>query len=142
MVQITATITEEVVKMLDLSASYQGISRSKWIALAIEAYLASGAKDEHRTDHRRLGKGPDDLQDAEVQDTDAAQSSDVYLEKEHLREEVQRLMHEVESKNQVIRLQSDEISWLRGECAKITDRMLLALPPPRQHWWEFWKRQT
>jgi metal-responsive CopG/Arc/MetJ family transcriptional regulator len=143
MAQITATITDDVVKKIDISASEQGISRSKWVALAIDAFLVSGNRDvdpvsEYMGSDVSSGtSSPDSPHEHMV-----SGQSEVYMEREHMKEEVQRLMHEVEGKNQVIRLQSDEISWLRGECAKMTDRMIVALPPPRQHWWEFWRQKS
>ncbi len=143
MAQITATITDDVVKKIDISATEKGISRSKWVALAIDAFLVSGIHDNPPTSQYMTSDVSMDptLQDT-VKEHMAAPPSDVYVEQEHMKEEVQRLMHEVEGKNQVIRLQSEEISWLRGECAKMTDRIIVALPPPRQHWWEFWRQNS
>jgi metal-responsive CopG/Arc/MetJ family transcriptional regulator len=136
MAQITATISDDVVKQIDTSASEKGISRSKWVALAIDAFLTPPERlSDTEAGYRESSTGSPD-----IHLTSAA--SVVYPEQEHMKEEIQRLVHEVEGKNQVIRLQSDEISWLRGECAKMTDRMVMALPPPRQHWWEFWRQKS
>jgi hypothetical protein len=141
MAQITATITDDVVKKIDLSASQKGISRSRWVALAIDAFLVPGAgKGDPAMEYTPSGDSSAPHQDP--QQGHAAPETEMYQEQERMREEVQRLTHEVESKNQVIRLQYDEISWLRGECAKMTDHMLIALPPPREHWWQFWKKKT
>jgi hypothetical protein len=62
---------------------------------------------------------------------DTAHDDTLLNDLDHMKEEVARLMHEVEGKNQVIKLQSDEIGWLRGECAKLTDRILLLFPHHR-----------
>ncbi|MDD1672937.1 MAG: hypothetical protein LUO93_10375 [Methanomicrobiales archaeon] len=143
MAQITATIPEDVVKKIDVSASEKGISRSKWVALAIETYLFSGNPESDPTvRYMAADASLDQSHKDPLHDHMTSTQSDVYLEQDHLREEVKRLMHEMEGKNQVIKLQSDEISWLRGECAKMTDHMIIALPPPRQHWWEFWRIKT
>jgi metal-responsive CopG/Arc/MetJ family transcriptional regulator len=143
MAQITATITDDVVKKIDISASEKGISRSKWVALAIDAFLLPDNREVDPVSgymRSEVSSGPTSP-DSSHEHMISGQS-EVFLEQEHMKEEVQRLIHEVEGKNQVIRLQSDEISWLRGECAKMTDRMIVALPPPRQHWWEFWKQKS
>jgi hypothetical protein len=143
MAQITATITDDVVKKIDISASEKGISRSKWVALAIDAFLVSGSLADNPPPGYMGSGGKSDISSSEpLQEHMTTPQSDVYMEQEHMKGEIQRLMHEVEGKNQVIRLQSEEISWLRGECAKMTDRMIIALPAPRQHWWEFWKGRS
>jgi hypothetical protein len=142
MAQITATITDDVVKKIDVSASEKGISRSKWIALAIDAFLTSREQEEVPKEYMRSDvsiHAP--LPEAHPEHM-TRPAPEIYEAQEHMKEEIQRLIHEVEGKNQVIRLQSDEISWLRGECAKMTDRMIIALPAPRQHWWEFWKQKS
>jgi metal-responsive CopG/Arc/MetJ family transcriptional regulator len=143
MAQITATIPDEIVKKMDSSAIQKGISRSRWVAFAIIAYLDLDEKGSPPTEYRGMEGQPSMAQDepgkvheSHVMDTE------VYLERDHMKEEVQRLIHELEGKNQVIKLQTDEIAWLRGECAKLTDRMLIALPSPRQHWWEFWRQKS
>lgn len=138
MAQITATITDDVVKKIDISASEKGISRSKWVALAIDAFLFSGSQAENFLPGYMGSETSLNI----PQEHMTPSQSDAYLEQDHIREEVKRLMNEVEGKNQVIKLQLDEISWLRGECAKMTDHMLIALPSPRQHWWEFWKHRS
>jgi metal-responsive CopG/Arc/MetJ family transcriptional regulator len=141
MAQITATITDDVLKKIDNSASEKGISRSKWVALAIDVFLESGVREnDTASEYMESGKSSEAHTPDTHEEHMTSSQSEVYREQEHMKEEIQRLMHEVEGKNQVIRLQSDEISWLRGECAKMTDHMIIALPPPRQHWWEFWKR--
>lgn len=144
MAQITATIDETVVKEIDQAASQRGMSRSRWVALAIRAYLTqgeqhaefpvSGLPDASReTSHGGQGV---------LHDSTVATHDDTLLrDLDHMSDEVTRLMHELEGKNQVIKLQSDEIGWLRGECAKLTDRVLLVLPAPRKHWWAFWRRE-
>jgi hypothetical protein len=142
MAQITATITDDVVKKIDVSASEKGISRSKWVALAIDTYLNAGSEVTDSIPGYMKSPGESGMPSQNSPQPDTSPNTAGYMDQERVHEEVQRLMHEVESKNQVIRLQSDEISWLRGECAKITDRMLIALPAPRQHWWEFWKIKT
>jgi len=142
MAQITATITDDVVKKIDLSATQKGISRSRWVALAIDSYLIAPEKSIEGKNRETEGTSGVTQDDTVQIHEHTVSDQDLFLEKEHMREEIQRLMHEAEGKNQVIKLQSDEIAWLRGECAKITDRMLIALPPPRQHWWEIWKQKT
>jgi metal-responsive CopG/Arc/MetJ family transcriptional regulator len=143
MAQITATIPDDVVKRIDISALEKGISRSKWVAQAIDTFLSSGLREGVAgSEHMGSVVESNTLMEDSLQKAMTASQSDIFREQEHMKEEIQRLMHEVEGKNQVIRLQSDEISWLRGECAKITDRMIMALPSPRQHWWEFWRQKT
>jgi hypothetical protein len=131
MVQITATIEEDAVKEIDRIAAEQGISRSRWIALAIHSHLAQMVK--------RDPAGASDLAGTALDDPLKGAGDTWALDRDHMKGEMERLMHEMEGKNQVIKLQSDEIGWLRGECAKLTDHVLLALPSPRKHWWEIWR---
>lgn len=144
MAQITATIDELMVKEIDHAASQRGISRSRWIALAIQSYLTSGEKTKDLQVSEHLGAVKDTItsgQDILQQSTVTTHDDTLLHDLDHMKEEVARLIHELEGKNQVIKLQSDEIGWLRGECAKLTDRVLLALPSPRKHWWAFWHRE-
>ncbi|MDD1671740.1 MAG: ribbon-helix-helix domain-containing protein [Methanomicrobiales archaeon] len=144
MAQITATIDDTVVKEIDHAASQRGISRSRWVALAIQSYLTQG--EQHAefpvSEHPEASKETSYKGQGALDDSAVATHDDTLLrDLDHMRDEVTRLMHELEGKNQVIKLQSDEIGWLRGECAKLTDRVLLALPAPRKHWWAFWRRE-
>lgn len=144
MAQITATIDDIMVKEIDHAASQRGMSRSRWVALAIQSFLTGGEKQAESlvSEHAGVSQDTKNPEHAIPHVNAAAIHDDTLLhDLDHMKEEVARLMHEVEGKNQVIKLQSDEIGWLRGECAKLTDRVLLALPSPRKHWWAFWRRE-
>jgi len=54
-------------------------------------------------------------------------------------QEVTQLQNELQHKDQVIDMQRDEISWLRGEVAKLNDKIPLLTAPGHKPWWQIWK---
>ena len=143
MVQITATIDDDSVKKIDHIASQNAISRSKWVALAIQFYLQYTIPRDTLSSSMKVDGIPVTVNDATytIGDPKTQKLHDSAIgDVSHFQEEINQLNHELSGKNQIIKLQADEIGWLRGECSKLTDRFTLALPAPKKEWWKFWKK--
>jgi len=126
-------------------AAEEGISRPEWARRAISAALCRGLY--------RLGTQdvqadvPDRTDEIALLEEKIQTLSTVEEERDRLKEQVMemdRLRIELISRDHLLAERASEISYLRGECSKMSDRLMPAALPEkagtgRRPWWKFWE---
>lgn len=144
--RFSVTFPDDLVTQIDSKAQEEEITRSEWIRntctrvittpiTTLEETIETLRTENfyHLVDNVKLTSKCKELQ--EVIDTNKSgdQCGD------NVTEEITRLRLELQHRNEVITTQKDEIGWLRGEVAKLNDRIPM-LPAARDTpWWKFWR---
>lgn len=166
MQRVYAPVDDSVLEQIDIVAEEKGISRAQWVSSAVVAYLhrdevVSDADLEEmqrelvqlRTEKEQSWQQLEDLKSAEEKariDLTIFQSKADKLQAEieqanktlaDMKEELAKAKAEADKLRELMKIKDDEIAWLRGHVAQITQ---LALPPAKdeartKHWWQFWK---
>jgi hypothetical protein len=169
--RVYAPVEESVLAKIDQDAKEKGISRAQWVSTAIGAYLHSeetldGADLEEmhrelqqlRTDKEQTWREITHLKRTEekarndaTQEKARADKLQVELEQAHTaqagaREELSAARVEADKLREAMNLKSDEISFLRGHVAQLTQSISqFALKPGEEEikkkgWsWRFWR---
>lgn len=167
MPRVYAPVDEATLEKLDKDADEKSISRAQWVSTAIESYLhLEGAKPEEmhrelvqlRTEKEQSWRETTHLkrteEKARTEATQAqARADKLQAELEQagkdlagLREELATARTEADKLREVTRTKDDEIGFLRGHVAQLTQSISqLALPPGQEEaraksWWQFWRR--
>ena len=173
MPRIYAPVDEATLEKVDKDAEEKNVSRAQWVSTAIGAYLhreetLSGAdlEDMHRelvqlrTEKEQTWREITHLKRAEekarTEATQAQTNADKLqadLEQAHsdlagAREELAGARVEADKLKEAMKVKDDEVSFLRGHVAQLTQSISqLALPPSQEeakkkHWYQFWKEST
>ena len=170
MPRIYAPVDEATLEKVDKDAEEKGISRAQWVSTAIGAYLhreetLSGAdlEEMHRELHQlrtekeeswrqitHLKRTEEKSRAEAIQAQTRAEKLQADLEQAHqdlagARENQAAARVEADKLREAMRVRDDEVSFLRGHVAQLTQSISqLALPPSQEEaraksWWRFWK---
>lgn len=166
MPRVYAPVDETTLEKVDKAADEKGISRAQWVSTAIESYLhLSGANPEEmhrelvqlRTDKEQswreithLKRTEEKARNDATQEKARADNLQFELEQANkdlagAREELSAARAEADKLREAMNLKSDEISFLRGHVAQLTQSISqFALKPGEEEikkkgWWQFWK---
>lgn len=169
MAKIAVSIPDSTLKKIDDQSDTKGITRSKYVAIALDFY-ADGANN-YKNDIEKLNadlsaktKERESLlfevlplreeihtlenQIAEKDKVIKSLSKEVLLQKDEgmkLREELEKARQEAMKYEMAFKSQQADIDFLRGHVAQLTQTVSqLALPPSQEearakHWWQFWR---
>lgn len=148
--RFSVTFPDDLVTQIDHKARDEGITRAEWIrdtcTRAITTQITTLEKTiedlrtenfYHLVDNAKLTSKCEELQ--EVINTHKSGDRPGDQRGDNVTEEITRLRLELQHREEVIVSQKDEIGWLRGEVAKLNDRIPM-LPAARETpWWMFWR---
>ena len=167
MPRVYAPVDEATLEKVDKDAEEKGISRAQWVSTAIESYLhLGGANPEEmhrellqlRTEKEQTWREITQLKRTEEKArNDATQEKtradklqgDLEQAKKDVagaREELAEARVEADKLRAAMKPKDDEISFLRGHVAQLTQSISqLALPPSQEEaraksWWQFWRK--
>jgi len=168
--RIYAPVDEATLGKVDKDAEEKGISRAQWVSTAIGAYLhreetLSGAdlEEMHRELHQlrtekeqtwreitNLKRTEEKARNEATQEKTRAEKLQGDLEQAQnalagAREELAGIKVEADKLKEAMKVKDDEVSFLRGHVAQLTQSISqLALPPSQEEakkkgWWQFWR---
>ena len=171
MQRVYAQVDESVLAKIDEDAKEKGTSRAQWVSTAIGAYLhreetLSGAdlEEMHRELHQlRTEKEESWRQITHLKRTEEKSRNEATQEKSRAdklqdaleqaqsalaaaREELAGARVEADKLKEAMRVKDDEVSFLRGHVAQLTQSISqLSLKPGEEEikkkgWWHFWRR--
>jgi len=150
---------------MERAAIEKGITKKQLVLEAVDLYLhqdrseldqAIKDRDQARSESdqrwREINQIRSEL-NQHKRDLEAARSREDQLrseieqarsEKDQASEEATVLRRDLEHYKDTLRLKDDEISFLRGHIAQLSEKITPALPPSQEevkakHWWKFWK---
>ena len=144
------TLPDDLTEQIDQQATREGVTRAEWIRNACTAVLTTPTTTKittlektieelrteifyHQADKAKLTTKCQELQKVINNHKSGDPTGDIVTE------EIAKLELELHHQDKVIASQKDEIGWLRGEVAKLNDKIPM-LPAPREHpWWMFWR---
>jgi chromosome segregation ATPase len=165
--RVYAPVDEATLKKVDKDAEEKSVSRAQWVSTAIESYLhLDGANPEEmhrellqlRTEKEQTWREITHLKRTEEKARTEATQAQTKAEKVQadleqankdmggLREELAGARVEADKLRDAMKVKDDEVSFLRGHVAQLTQTVSqLALPPSQEetrakHWWRFWQR--
>lgn len=168
MPRIYAPVDEATLEKVDKDAEEKGISRAQWVSTAIESYLhLDGADPEEmhrelvqlRTEKEQTWREITHLKRTEEKTkTEATQAQSrvdkLQAELEQagkdlagVREELATAEAEADKLRETMGLKNDEVSFLRGHVAQLTQSISqLSLKPGEEEikkrgWWQFWRHR-
>lgn len=170
MPRIYAPVDESTLEKVDKDAEEKGISRAQWVSTAIGAYLhreetlgGADLEDMHRELHQlRTDKEQSWREITLLKRTEEKSRNEATQEKARAdklqdaleqaqsalagaREELAATRVEADKMKEAMRVRDDEVSFLRGHVAQLTQSISqLSLKPgeeeiKRKGWWHFWK---
>lgn len=163
MSRVTVSLTDSTLHKVDEEAHKSGISRSEYVAQAIESYVTGSNQASitlHNTDlelnksqtevmqlKRQITKLENQL--AEKDKTIESKAKEVMHADEKLNQayaDVMQARQEAAKYESALKSKEDEVSFLRGHVAQLTQSISqLSLKPGdeeirKKGWWQFWKR--
>ena len=166
MPRIYAPVDDATLEKVDKDAEEKGISRAQWVSTAIESYLHLGGADPEemhrelvqlRTEKEQSWREITHLKRTEektrTEITQAQAKANKFqddLEQANkdlasVREMLAAARVEADKLKEAMKLKEDEVSFLRGHVAQLTQSISqLALKPGEEEikkkgWWQFWK---
>ena len=167
MSRIYAPVDATTLEQIDQSAKEKGISRAQWVSTAIESILhQEGGNiedlrlelEQARTEREETWREVVQLRRTQEQsstDIEQLRSKLTKLQEEkglleadlaRCKEDLERCKSERDKITEAMKLKDDEINFLRGHVAQLTQSISqLALPPSQEEaraksWWQFWRR--
>jgi chromosome segregation ATPase len=165
--RVYAPVDDPILKEIDADAQGKGISRAQWVCTAIESYLhLDGANPEEmhrellqlRTEKEQTWRQITQLQRTEEKARNEAQEalgrlSKIQAELDQatkdnaaLNAQLGATMAEAGKLRETMKLKEEEVAFLRGHVAQLTQSISqLSLPPSQEEikakgsWWKFWK---
>jgi len=168
--RVYAPVEDAILAKIDADAKEKGISRAQWVSTAIGAYLhreetLSGAdlEEMHRELHQlRTEKEESWRQITHLKRTEEKSRNEATQEKSRAdklqdaleqaqsalaaaREELAGARVEADKLKEAMRVKDDEVSFLRGHVAQLTQSISqLSLKPgdeeiKKKGWWRFWQ---
>lgn len=161
MPRVTVSLTDSILIKADEEAQKSGISRSEYVAKAIESVVTGSnqANLELHNSQLELNKSQTEVmqlkrqitklenQIAEKDRVIESKAKDVMQVEEKLNlsyADVMQAKNETSKYEMALKGKEDEISFLRGHVAQLTQSISqFALPPSQEevkakHWWRFW----
>ena len=148
MSRVTVSITDSTLHKVDDEAHKSGISRSEYVAQAIESYVTGSNQASitlHNTD-LELNKSQTEVMQLKRQITKLEnQLAEKDKTIESKAKEVMQARQEVAKYESALKSKEDEVSFLRGHVAQLTQSISqLSLKPgdeeiKKKGWWQFWK---
>lgn len=162
MPRVTVSLADSILIKADEEAKKNGLSRSEYVAKAIESFVTGSnqANLELHNAQLELNKSQTDVmqlkrqitklenQVAEKDKVIESKSKDVMQVEERLNlsyADVMQAKNETAKYEMALKGKEDEISFLRGHISQLTQSISqLALPPSQEEaktkgWWQFWK---
>jgi len=168
--RVYAPVEESVLAKIDEDAKEKGISRAQWVSTAIGAYLhreetLGGAdleevhrelvqlrteKEQSWREITQLKRTEEKARNEATQEKARADKLQAALDQANnnlamAREELATARVEADKLHEAMKVKDDEISFLRGHVAQLTQSISqLSLKPgeeevKRRGWWQFWK---
>jgi uncharacterized protein (DUF3084 family) len=168
--RVYAPVEESVLAKIDEDAKEKGISRAQWVSTAIGAYLhreetLGGAdleevhrelvqlrteKEQSWREITQLKRTEEKARNEATQEKARADKLQAALDQANnnlamAREELATARVEADKLYEAMKVKDDEISFLRGHVAQLTQSISqLSLKPgeeevKRRGWWQFWK---
>jgi len=164
--RIYAEPDDLILSEIERVAIEKGVTKKQLVLEAIDFYLhqdrsdldqALKDRDQARSDADQRWKEANQIKgelNQAKRDLEAARSREDQLrseveqarsEKDQASSEAVGLRRELEHHKDTLRLKDDEISFLRGHVAQLSEKITPALPPGQEeakakHWWKFWRR--
>lgn len=132
----TVVLPDDLGEQFKAKAAAAGISQSDLIRDAIKAVCIPSPHPEHIPSH------PSET-DTEALRTANDRATRAEAECDRLKAEATRAREDLAARDQLLRERADEIAWLRGQVALLSERLAPpALPETagagRRPWWRFW----
>jgi len=164
--RIYAPVDEATLEKVDRDAEEKSVSRAQWVSTAIESYLHLGGanpeemhrellqlrteKEQSWREITHLKRTEEKARTEAIQAQARGEKLQADLEQVHkdlagAREELAATRVEADKLKEAMRVRDDEVSFLRGHVAQLTQSISqLALPPSQEEaqkkgWWQFWK---
>jgi len=161
MVRVTVSVDDSILSKADHEANKRGLSRSQYVAEAIESYVTGinrGDEELHKANlelnksqtevmqlNRKIAKLENQL--AEKDKELESKASELMQADKKLNQayaEVMQAKAETSKYEMAIKLKDDEIFFLRGHVSQLSEKITPALPPSQEeakkkHWWRFWQ---
>jgi chromosome segregation ATPase len=164
--RVYAPVDEATLKKVDKDAEEKGISRAQWVSTAIESYLHLGGanpeemhrellqlrteKEQTWREITQLKRTEEKARNEATQEKTRADKLQGDLEQANkdvagAREELAGARVEADKLREAMKPKDDEISFLRGHVAQLTQSISqFALKPgddeiKRKGWWQFWR---
>lgn len=144
--RFSVTFPDDLITQIDLRAQEEEITRSEWVRnTCTQAITTSITTLEETIDTLRTENFYHLVDNAKL--TTKNQELQAVIEGnkrgdpkgDNVTQEITTLKSELQHKDHLLAMQQDEIQWLRGEVAKLNDKIPM-LPAPGDHkWWMFWK---
>jgi metal-responsive CopG/Arc/MetJ family transcriptional regulator len=162
MPRVTVSLADSILIKSDEEAKKNGLSRSEYVAKAIESFVTGSNQanlelhnaqlelNKSQTEVMQLKRQITKLENqlAEKDKTIESNAKDVMQVEEKLNlsyADVMQAKNETAKYEMALKGKEDEISFLRGHVAQLTQSISqLALPPSQEearakHWYQFWK---
>jgi predicted RNase H-like nuclease (RuvC/YqgF family) len=145
--RFSVTFPDDLVTQIDDKADEEGRTRSEWIRYACTTMITTSITELEDIIETYREKSFDLADKVHELTAECAQLKEVIngdqrgdQHGDNVTQEITTLQAELQHKDHLIAMQKDEIQWLRGEVAKLNDKIPM-LPAPRDHpWWMIWKR--
>lgn len=162
MPRVTVSLTDSILIKADEEAKKSSLSRSEYVAKAIESFVTGSNQanlelhnaqlelNKSQTEVMQLKRQITKLENqlAEKDKTIESNAKDVMQAEEKLNQayaEGNQARQEVAKYELALKSKEDEVSFLRGHVAQLTQSISqLALPPSQEEakkrgWWQFWR---
>ena len=162
MSRVTVSLTDSTLHKVDDEAHKGGLSRSEYVAKAIESYVTGSNQanlelhntqlelNKSQTEVMQIGRKIAKLENqlAEKDKAIESKSKDVMQFEEklnHAYADVMQARQEVTKYESALKTKEDEVAFLRGHVAQLTQSISqLSLKPGEEEikkkgWWQFWK---
>jgi hypothetical protein len=135
MQRVYGNVDDEIVHLIDADAAREGVTRSKWIGIAIETYL-------HRNDALQVQSDAPLGEDGAPLGEGTGEESTLEV---NLRTALDEKSREIAHLKDIMQLKDNEIDYLRNISMTLTQKITPVLPPTQEEakkkgWWQFWRR--
>lgn len=137
--RFSITIPDDLITQIDNQIIETGESRAEWIRNACTTMITTSITELESIIEAHQERSTQMMEQiAEL--TAERDRLQAVINGDHSGDhEITTLKSELQHKDHLLTMQREEITWLRGEVAKLNDKILM-LPATRDRsWWKFWK---
>lgn len=129
--KFSVNVPDEVAEAAKEAAAAEGVTPAEWTRRALLAALH-----------------PPEVMAAptEVLESTREELARTQAERDQMAAEIHQIKAEIAHRDQVLADKADEISWLRGQVALLSERLAPPALPEKagsgRRWWRFWERDS
>lgn len=137
--RLTITIPDDLAEQINHRAEAAGVTRAEWIRQACNEAITTSITELENIIESCQERGHQ-LQERIDQLTAECDRLQTVINSDHSGDhEITTLRAELQHKDHTIATQRDKILWLRGEVAKLNDKIPMLPAAGDRKWWMFWK---